>query len=65
MANMHGNEIRGRGLVMKLAHYLAMKYDSDPDVKKIMDTTIFHLLPTINPDGFASAARSCTGVTGR
>jgi len=65
VANMHGNEIRGRGFLMKLAHYLAIKYDSDTDVKEILDTTVFHLIPTINPDGFASAARSCAGVTGR
>jgi len=65
LANMHGNEIRGRGLLMKLAHYLTKKYDSDPDVKKLLENTVFHLIPTINPDGFASAEYSCTGVRGR
>ena len=62
---MHGNEVRGRGMLLKFAYYLAMSYDSDQDVRNIMDTTVFHLLPTINPDGFASAVHSCSGVTGR
>ena len=62
---MHGNEIRGRGLLLKLAHYLVIKYKDDKDVKELVDTTVFHLLPTINPDGFDGAAQSCSSVTGR
>ena len=65
VANMHGNEVRGRGLLLKFAYYLAMSYESDQDVRDIMATTVFHLLPTINPDGFASATKSCSGVDGR
>eukprot|EP00116_Pleurobrachia_bachei_P003929 sb/3464191/ len=65
VGNMHGNEIRGRGLLMKLAYYLAAQYSVDEDVKHIVDSTIFHLVPTINPDGFASAVPTCSGVTGR
>lgn len=65
VANMHGNEIRGRGLLLKLAHYLVIKYKDDKDVKELVDTTVFHLLPTINPDGFDGAAQSCSSVTGR
>ena len=62
---MHGNEVRGRGLLLKLAYFLTHRYDTDPDVKAIVDSTIFHLLPTINPDGFERAAKGCTGVIGR
>lgn len=67
VANMHGNEVRGRGLIMKLVYYLTAKYNSttDPDVTKLLDTTIFHLIPTINPDGYDSADQSCSGVVGR
>ena len=62
---MHGNEIRGRGLLMKLAYFLSTRYDSDQDVRDILDATVFHLIPTINPDGFDQAYPSCSGVTGR
>lgn len=65
VANMHGNEIRGRGLLMKLAYFLSTRYDSDQDVRDILDATVFHLIPTINPDGFDQAYPSCSGVTGR
>lgn len=64
VANMHGNEVRGRGLLLKLAYYL-VAMSEDEDVKKILNTTVFHLVPTLNPDGFARAAKSCTGTNGR
>ena len=50
---------------MKLAYFLSTRYDSDQDVRDILDATVFHLIPTINPDGFDQAYPSCSGVTGR
>ena len=50
---------------MKLAFFLATKYSVDDEVRALLDTTIFHLIPTVNPDGFAKAEKKCSGTSGR
>jgi len=54
IANMHGNEVLGRELLLKLAGYLCEKYhEHDPQIQSLISKTRIHLLPSMNPDGWA------------
>lgn len=55
VANMHGDETIGYQLVIYLIQYLVNNYEHDKRVKRIIDTTDVFLMPTMNPDGYASA----------
>ena len=57
VANMHGNEMHGRELLLKLARELLMEYYLNGTVARaLLDNTEIYLVPTINPDGFARYA---------
>lgn len=46
--------------------YLVTNYGKDPTITNLLNTTTIHLMPTMNPDGFAAAnATDCKGVQGR
>lgn len=56
IANMHGNEVLGRELLLKLADYLCEQYNTgDSNVRKLIQTTRIHLMPSMNPDGWQIA----------
>ena len=56
IANMHGNEVLGRELLLKLADYLCEQYlAGDEDILKLINITRIHLLPSMNPDGWQLA----------
>ena len=66
VANMHGNEVTGRETLLYLMQYLCEQYAVNGTVKELVDSTRIHLLPTMNPDGYASAVEGdVAGVTGR
>lgn len=66
IANMHGNESIGRELLLQLLVYLVNSYPANKQVKRILDTTYIHLLPSMNPDGFeASTEGTCLRGLGR
>jgi len=60
VANMHGNEVVGRELVLRLAMYLCEKYNSDQNIKQLIDNTRIHIMPSMNPDGWQIAYQVCT-----
>lgn len=72
IGNMHGNEVVGRELILHLARLLVENYraaqnepanDTRPSgpkfVKKLLRSTRIHLMPTMNPDGYARSDVGC------
>jgi len=58
VANIHGDEAVGRELLLGLTRYLTENYATDDRVRRIVDTTDIHLLPSVNPDGNAADTRN-------
>ncbi|XP_052829488.1 carboxypeptidase D [Octopus bimaculoides] len=66
IGNIHGNEVVGRELLLHLIDYLVTNYRRNSTVTRILQTSVVHILPTINPDGYARATLGdCTSVVGR
>ena len=66
LANMHGNEVVGREILLLLADFLCSNYGRINRITKLIDTTRIHLLPSMNPDGWESSKEGdCTSVRGR
>lgn len=56
IGNMHGNEVVGREVLLVLIPYLCEAYNAgDPDIVALIDNTRLHIMPTMNPDGHATA----------
>ena len=51
IANMHGNEVVGRELMLALSAYLLENFDKDQRVRDIVTNTDIHIMPSLNPDG--------------
>jgi carboxypeptidase D len=66
IGNMHGNEVTGRETLLHLIAYLCNGYGSDPEATAMVDTTRIHIMPSLNPDGYANARMGDRqGVKGR
>ncbi|KPU75495.1 uncharacterized protein Dana_GF22654, isoform B [Drosophila ananassae] len=66
VGNIHGNEPVGREMLLHLIQYFVTSYNSDQYVKWLLDNTRIHILPTMNPDGYAvSKEGTCDGGQGR
>nr|CAD7404396.1 unnamed protein product [Timema cristinae] len=66
VANMHGNEVVGREMLLLLLKYLCENYGTHPQVTNLINTTRIHIMPTMNPDGYQRAQEGDYGsVLGR
>jgi hypothetical protein len=66
VANMHGDETAGHELILQFAKYLLENYATNTDVQRLLSGARVHLLPTMNPDGYARTLKqwpngSCGG----
>lgn len=72
VANMHGNEAVGRELLLHLARLLVENYRASQEeppndkrptsakfVRKLLKATRIHLMPSMNPDGYARSEIGC------
>jgi len=65
IGNMHGNEVLGRELILKLADHLCERYlAGDTDIRKLISLTRIHLMPTMNPDGWELATATVSVLLG-
>jgi murein tripeptide amidase MpaA len=55
-AGLHGNEAMGRELLLLLMQFLCKKYNEDDTrVRRLVDSTRMHLVPSLNPDAYELA----------
>lgn len=58
VANMHGDETVGRELLIRFADHLVSNYESDLEIRTLVDSCEIHILPSMNPDGFQARRRT-------
>eukprot|EP00899_Mesostigma_viride_P023433 jgi/Mesvir1/4274/Mv22234-RA.1 len=51
VANIHGTDHVGREMLLYLVDDLVSAYATDARVRRILDTTHIHVMPSMNPDG--------------
>jgi hypothetical protein len=51
--NIHGNEVQAAETSLYLIWYLAENYGRNDKLTQLVDTRVFYIVPTVNPDGRA------------
>jgi len=49
--NIHATEVAGSMACLYLIQHLVLRYASDPEVTRCLDTRVFYICPRLNPDG--------------
>lgn len=57
IANMHGDEIVGREIMVKFIKDLLTNYGKDPQITNLLDRVQIYIMPSMNPDGAANSTR--------
>lgn len=58
IANMHGDEIVGREMMMRLIRELVTNDGKNQRITQLLDSTQIYIMPSMNPDGAAAGTRS-------
>lgn len=63
VGNMHGDETVSRQVLVYLVEYLLTRYEEDPRVAQLVNSTDIYIMPSMNPDGFErSVEGDCRGL---
>lgn len=63
VGNMHGDETVSRQVLVYLVDYLLTRYEEDPRVAQLVNSTDIYIMPSMNPDGFEKSHEGdCEGV---
>ncbi|XP_061839543.1 carboxypeptidase M [Nerophis lumbriciformis] len=66
VANMHGNEVLGRELLLRLVDEVVRGYRGNETWSvRLLESARIHILPTMNPDGFEDSDTHCQRSQGR
>ncbi|EDV92196.1 carboxypeptidase D isoform X2 [Drosophila grimshawi] len=52
VANMHGNEVVGKEMLLLLTKYMLERYGNDERITRLVNGTRIHMLYSMNPDGY-------------
>jgi len=55
VGNIHGNEVVGRHILLRMIAYLVANEKSDERIAQLLNTTDIFIMPSMNPDGFSKA----------
>ncbi len=58
ISSMHGDEITGRELTLRLAEEMLSSYGRDRQITDLIDNTEIYIMPSMNPDGSTARRRA-------
>lgn len=57
IANMHGNEVVGREMLLLLIKYICENYGLNKRITDLVENTRIHIMPSMNPGKFQRVSR--------
>ena len=54
-ANIHATELAGTTTALKIIHDLLTRYGKDETITQLVDSSVYYIVPRVNPDGAALA----------